>query len=127
MSQPSATAFSHDLAEHLEKPLALIAGGEQPAIFDPEHATGNAALFDEVEHLRIAHAGIEASLEIGSAQLDCVIACLLGGIERGGKRRRVDRPHMQGKTPKFLRHSFNVSVFATGLRIAECKDRHWYR
>ena len=39
-------------AKHLEQPLALLAGGKQPAIFDAEHAAGNAALFDQVEHLR---------------------------------------------------------------------------
>ena len=40
------------LAEHAEEALALLAGGEQPAVFDAEHADRDAGLADEVEHLR---------------------------------------------------------------------------
>ena len=104
IGQPSATAFSQDFAEHLEQPLALLAGGEQPAIFDAEHADGNAAGADQVEHLLVAHAGVEAALEIGAAQFDGVEAALFGRVERGLQRRRIDGPHVQGETPEFLRH-----------------------
>ena len=58
---------------------------------------------DEIEHLRVAHAGVEAALEIGAAQLDGVVAGLLGRIERGRQRRGVDRPHVQGEAPELSR------------------------
>src|SRR4029078_7531577 len=51
--------------KNLEKALAFLAGGEQPTVFNPKNAAGNATLFDQVQHLLIAHAGIETSLEIG--------------------------------------------------------------
>src|SRR4029079_16988441 len=89
--------------KNLEKALAFLAGGEQPTVFNPKNAAGNATLFDQVQHLLIAHAGIETSLEIGPPQLDGVIACLLGRIECGCKRCRVDRPHMKSKAPALLR------------------------
>ena len=110
-------------AEHLEQPLALVAGREQPAIFDAEHADRNAAFLDQVEHLRVAHAGIEAALEIGAAQFDRVVAGLFGRIERGRERRRVDRPHMQGETPELFRHccisAFILQDIEPGIGVGE--------
>src|SRR6202040_966476 len=88
----------------LEQSLALVAAGEQPAIFDAEHTDGDAAIVDQVEHLLIAHAGGETALEISAAQLDGVKAGAAGRIERGRKRRSVDRPHMQRQAPEFVRH-----------------------
>src|ERR1035441_792473 len=97
------------LAEHLEQPLALVAGGEQPAIFDAEYADRNASLGGQVERLRVAHAGIEATLEIGAAQFDRVEAALFCRIERGGERRGVDGPHMQSEAPELLTHDRSIS------------------
>ena len=100
--------------EHPEQPLALLAGGEQPAIFDAEHADRNAAFADEIEHLRIAHAGIEAALEIGAAQFDRVEAPDARRIERRRQRRGVDRPHMQSEPAKLFRHAL-VLRYVAGL------------
>ena len=68
------------------------------------HGKALAQVHDEVEHLRIAHAGLEASLEIGAPQLDCVVAGKLSGVERGGERCGVDGPHMQGEPPELFTH-----------------------
>ncbi len=100
----SATAFSQDFAKNTEQPLALVTGGEQPAVFDTEHADRNAAGADQVEHLLVAHAGVEAALEVGAAQFHRVEAALLCRIERGLERRGVDSPHMQGEPPEFFAH-----------------------
>src|SRR5690348_6243963 len=52
----------------------------------------------------MAHSVVKAALEIGAAQFDCVKTALARRVERGRKRRRVDRPHMQSEPPEFLRH-----------------------
>jgi hypothetical protein len=98
--QPSATAFSHDSRNTpnnrlLSSPVA-------------KHADRNAGLADEIEHLRVAHAGIEAALEVGAAQFDRVKAGDARGIERGRQRRGVDGPHMQRQPAKLFRHAFGL-------------------
>src|SRR5262249_9101893 len=90
--------------EHFEQPLAFVTVGEQPAIFDTEYADRNAAVADQIQHLFVAHSGVKTALEIGAAQFDRVKAGFTRRVERGRERRRVDRPHMQSKTPKFFGH-----------------------
>ena len=41
---------------------------------------------------------------------DGIVAGLFCRIERRGKRGRVDRPHVQGKPPEFVRHFFRFSA-----------------
>src|SRR6185437_4450204 len=93
------------LAENLEQPLALLAGGKQPAIFHAHHADGNAALTDKVEHLAVAHAGIETTLEIGAAKFDRVETALFCSIERRLQRCRIDRPGMECQPAEFPAHA----------------------
>src|SRR5579875_4053816 len=75
------------LAKYRKQTDAFLAGGEQPAIFDPEHAHRHAAALDELDHLAVAHAGLEAALEVGASKLDRVETCRLGGGATVGKRR----------------------------------------
>ncbi len=109
VSQLSATAFSQLSRNTLNSRSLSSPVREQPAIFDAEHADRNAALLDEVEHLRVRHAFVEAALEVGAAQLHRVEAAFLCGFKRLAERRGVDRPHVQREAAEFRSHSLLLS------------------
>ena len=91
------------LLQHVEQPRALLALGEQPAVFAAERADRNLRRADDVEHLAIRHAPLVAAGEVDAAQLDRVEAAVACGLKRGFERRGVDGPGVQRQASE-LRH-----------------------
>jgi hypothetical protein len=91
------------LLQHVEQPRALLALGEQPAVFAAERAHGNSRRADDVEHLPVRHAALVAAGEIDAAQLQRVEAAVTRGLDRGLERRGVDGPRVQRQASE-LRH-----------------------
>ena len=122
--QPSATAFSHDSRNTPNSRLLSSPVANSQPYSTPSTPTGMPAA-DQIEHLRVAHAGIEAALEVGAAQFDRVKAGDAGGIERGRQRRGVDGPHMQRERPNFS-VMFSGSVTGVGTAM-ETSAARWDR
>jgi hypothetical protein len=86
--------------KHVEQPFPLGAGRKQPAVFAAERADRDPRGANEVQHLTVLHALLEAAHEIEPAQLDRVEASGARGGERMLERRGVDRPGVQRQTSK---------------------------
>ena len=67
------------LLQRLHEAAALFALREQNAVLAPHRRDLEAAPAHEIEHLRVAHAGVVAALEIRVAQLDAVPSRVLDG------------------------------------------------
>ena len=91
------------LLQHVEQPRALVALGEQPAVFAAERADRNLRRTNDVEHLAVRHAALVAAGEVDAAQLDRIEAAVARGLDRGLERRGVDGPGVQRQASE-LRH-----------------------
>ena len=68
--------------QRLHEAAALFALREQNAVLAPHRRDLEPAPAHEIEHLRVAHAGVVTALEIRVAQLDAVPSRVLDGAEQ---------------------------------------------